>query len=230
MSVAQKVAEAPERRKASYKPSSLLDVFIQPTNFFSSLRIDRKIGMNAYIILVLYGIISFFLAKDLVKSNEVISLLSPELQNESTYLILYIGTSIFSVIQLLFSLLITTALYKLILHLCKIRLTFKGLFHIVLIAQVPILIGKFINLLFIDQGTVTTPITSLGFTVQNFVDSLFLTNLFNSIEVFNIWSILLIGLGVGVCVQVSTKKSISVIALTWIGFTIIASIIPALLG
>lgn len=219
-----------ETKFSSTNPMGLIYILTNPVSYFSNLRVNRKIGINTLIILFLYGIISFFLSKYFMRSTNVIPLLSPELRNENTFQILYIGTTILSIFQFIFSMIISTLLYKLFLFFTNIRLTFKGLLHIVIMAQVPILIGKVINLLFINQETSNIPITSLGFTTQKFIDSVFLSSIFSSLEIFNIWSVILIGLGVGVCVGVPRKKSISIILLSWLGMTSISAILVSILN
>ncbi|WP_191559527.1 YIP1 family protein [Metabacillus idriensis] len=230
MSTAEHVIERPSNNPASTHPLGLIQILIKPVEFFSSLRVNRKLGMNILLILAIYGVVSFFLAKYMMQSSEITSILSPELQNGSTYNILYIGTTLLSVVQFIFNVLITTVIFKVILMFSKVGVSFKGLYHIVFIAQVPIIIGKIINLLFIEQGTMDTPVTSLGFTIQNIIESNLIVNLLTNFEIFNLWSLFLIGLGVSVCVGVSRKKSYILVFTTWGIFITLSSIIVTLVN
>lgn len=218
-------SESIHKKKTSNHPIGLIQILFQPTHYFSKLRVERKLGINILLILAIYGIVSFFLSRYLLQTNEITSMLSPELQNDSTYSLLYIGTTILSIIQFLFNIALITVIYKVVLFFLRIGITFKGLFHIVFIAQVPIILGKIVNLLFIDKGTIEMPITSLGFTFQNMIESNFLVSLFTNFEFFNLWSTLLIGWGIHVCLQMSKKKSFLIAFLTWGAFILISSLI-----
>ncbi|MFJ7938111.1 YIP1 family protein [Peribacillus sp. NPDC096622] len=204
-------------------PLSLIKVLLNPVTFFNKLKTERKLGINIFIILVLYGIVTFFLSQHLLMNNDISSTLPKELQNEKSQLIMVIGTTLVGIFQFVSTVLISTLIYKVILFLTQIRVTFKGLFHIVMVAQIPLIIGKMINLIFINKDTIEMPITSLGFTIKPFTESPFLLNFFSNIEIFSIWSYFIIALGTSVCIGVTRKKSMLIIFSTWLIFLTLSS-------
>ncbi|MED4117245.1 YIP1 family protein [Priestia megaterium] len=222
-------SEVMEKREpisiSTTNPISLVKVLLNPITFFSKLKTERKLGINIFIILALYGIVTFFLSQYLLTNNEISSSLPKELQNEKSQLIMVIGTTLVGIFQFVFTVLVSTLLYKIILFFAQIRVTFKGLFHIVMVAQIPLIIGKIINLIFINQDTVNMPITSLGFTIKPFTDSSFLLNFFSNVEIFSIWSYFIIALGTSVCIGVSRKKSMLIVFSTWLIFLTLSSVL-----
>ncbi|MDW8514901.1 YIP1 family protein [Priestia flexa] len=211
-------------------PISLVSALFSPVKFFSQLKVQRKLGVNIFIILVLYGIITYLLSQHLLTNNEIGSMLPKELQNGKSQMIMVIGTTLVGIFQFLFTVLFSTLIYKIILSFAKVRVTFKGLFHIVMVAQIPLIIGKAINLLFINENTMEMPITSLGFTIQSWTDSVFILNFFSSLEIFSIWSYFIIALGASVCIGFSRKKSMILVFSTWLVFLTISSMLLSILN
>ncbi|KSU88332.1 hypothetical protein ABEP17_08405 [Priestia flexa] len=51
-------------------PISLVSALFSPVKFFSQLKVQRKLGVNIFIILVLYGIITYLLSQHLLTNNK----------------------------------------------------------------------------------------------------------------------------------------------------------------
>lgn len=203
-------------QKHSFKTRllQLIGIIVSPSQTFQSLNEKSySLGINLYIILTFNFIASYFLSRRVVNSTEFLSILPAELQNTSALAIYSLVVSFFSIFQILLSVLITSAIYLGIYKIFKYKLSFKNIFTIVFLSQLIPILGKIFNSFFMTDSANPVPITSLAFPFYtNFNFPPALLNLLSYVDFFNLWSLVVISIGIAVAAKRSFKNTISIMA------------------
>lgn len=209
----------------------LVGVLVSPTQTFQILKEKNfSLGINFYMILIFNFITSYFLSKNVVSSMEFQNMLPEELQNASSLSMFSLIISFFSIFQILFTVLVTSVIYFGIYKVSKYKISLKTVFIIVFLAQLITILGKLFNSFFMVGSENTIPITSLAFPFYaNESFPLSLLNLLSYVDFFNIWSLLVISIGISVATNQSFKKTLGIMGIVLLITAIATSAIVLLM-
>lgn len=192
---------------------------ISPSNVFNEMKHHKKFGMQMFLI-ILIELLAFYLIseKALSTNPEVVKMMSGNDNNLFASLIKFVSVAL-SLIQFIFIIVVSTILYKFCSFVFKIKISFGSIFKINIITQVPIIVGKFINMPFMNDETYNLSITSLGYGAKvlfNLDNNSILLSILSNIEIFSMLSMGLVCLGIHIFSGENMKKCVGVVILSWL--------------
>lgn len=232
--------EPASNTKTTFGKQSLLDlvtIIYSPTLTFKKIDANYRIRGVILSLFIILASFYYFVSNRLISTNEIQALL-----HQGEIVIPTIATQILKIVITFFS----TGIYfitVLVSHLAlyvvsqvfKTTIQKKMLFAIVLISQAPVLIGKISKLFYTHYQSSTTEIassqsiTSLGLLASKFSQNQTLVKVLSGVDLMEIWTFSLIGLGIATVANSSLKKGLLTAFTVWfIIFIINASVVIAI--
>ncbi|WP_338553550.1 hypothetical protein [Paenibacillus sp. KS-LC4] len=193
----------------------LIKVIYSPAEVLGAIQPTYRMKGIIFVFFILYYAFNYFVSNKLLMTEEVQKTLGESgLEMPASVMqLMQIITTFFSTIIAFVILLVTFVLLRISGKLFKLSFTKKQLFLVLLYAQVPILIGKGLKLAFVNWTdlSLSTPvstgtITNLGLLANQITTNGFLINLLSSIDLLELWSYILIGLGISFIGHTTIKK------------------------
>lgn len=204
------------------KLSHLLTILYAPTNTFRALGQSPKLRWLIFILLTAHIGITFFVSEGLLETNEMQGLLNQnDVQMPAAVLnLIKFLIVLFSSLWYFFMLFIVYLLQLAVVKFMKLPLGGKALGAIILLSQVPQIIGKILQFPFFNPDQLQNEeaqiaIGSLGLLVSQFTTDGTLIRLAANVNIFEIWSYALIGLGISVATACSIKKGFLASFVIW---------------
>lgn len=195
------------------KLSHLLSILYAPMNTFRALGQSPKLRWLILILLMAHIAITFFVSEGLLETREIQELLNQnEVQMPAIVLnLIKFFIILFSSLWYFFMLFIVYLLQLAVVKIMKLPLGGKVLGAIILLSQVPQIIGKIVQLPFFNPEQLQNEETqisigSLGLLVSQFTTDGTFIRLAANVNIFEIWSYALIALGISVAAACSIKK------------------------
>ncbi|MEG7928090.1 DUF1282 family protein [Bacillus cereus] len=208
------------------KKPSLFGMITSPGVQFERMKTNRKVWSMFLFVALLQGLLGGLSAYVIHTSPEMLKMKKElgELAGQSSLtseVISGIGSSFASAMV---GTLFIAAIYKIFMMFLGNDTPYKTLLNIVVYANIVLIIGGFINtILSLIFGSGTTQYTSLGLL---FTEGSFAYGIGNTIEIFYVWNLVLIWLGLHITAGLSkVKASIPIIILFIIKAVFLAAII-----
>ncbi|EGL82950.1 Protein of unknown function DUF2143 [Caldalkalibacillus thermarum TA2.A1] len=211
---------------------ALLTVLYAPVETYKQFKLQPKFGLKLFMLALLMGIFGYVSAVMLpnVLMGDLEAELPPEMLEEdvmaTAMLFGAITAAVGGAIGFVIMLLIAALFIFIITKLAQMDLSYKQVLAISTLAQSPMILNGIVSLIFINQTGDLTPVTSLAFLAGEEA-SLFMFNFLSSIEIFSIWSFVLIGIGLAVFAHASLKKGLAVSLGFWLASAFIVSVFAA---
>lgn len=208
------------------KKPSLFGMITSPGVQFERMKTNKKVWGMFLFVALLQGLLGGLSAYVIHTSPEMLKMKKElgELAGKSSFIsevISGIGSSFASAMV---GTLFIAAIYKIFMMFLGNDTPYKTLLNIVVYANIVLIIGGFINtILSLIFGSGTTQYTSLGLL---FTEGSFAYGIGNTIEIFYVWNLVLIWLGLHITAGLSkVKASIPIIILFIIKAVFLAAII-----
>lgn len=216
-----------DNSKKSSSPFALLTVLFSPVRTYENFRENPKFVLKLLFVILLATVLSIAMIQMIMANDHLFDLYMQDMQEQmeagmegeampdefaDTVLLFGLIIGVIGTVFIVFiGIIIATVFIYLFSRLAKMDLKFTHVWAIVTVAQGPVLLLSFISLFFIEQQFVSggAPVTSLAFMVDG-LDSPFLSAFFANVEVFTIWSYVLIGLGLSIFAKTSYGKGIAI--------------------
>ncbi|NOV00366.1 YIP1 family protein [Paenibacillus planticolens] len=225
--------------KTTYSQSllDLVAIIYSPTLTFKKIDANYRIRWVILCLFIIHASFYYFVSNRLISTNEIQTLLHqgeiviPTLATQRLKIVItFFSTGIYFITVLVSHL----ALYV-VSQVFKTTIQKKMLFAIVLISQGPVLIGKISKLFYTYHQSSTTEIassqsiTSLGLLASQFSQNQTLIKVLSGVDLMEIWTYSLIGLGIATVASSSLKKGLLTAFTVWlIIFIINASVVIAI--
>lgn len=195
----------------------LFNVLFKPVDYFDKFKQKRSTFLNIITLLVLNSIIIYMFSGtifDSVLTDKVDTSLPIETYEKFkpifSILILFMNN-----IQLIFTLLLSSIILVVLAKVFKIKVKMADGFAILVVAYLPIMFSNAINYYALSKFGIESPITSMGILLEK-TGFPILMHFGSQVEIFNIWSCFLIGLGVLTCADSNSKNVRNLIIAYWI--------------
>lgn len=227
----------PENATKKQSLFDLIKVVYSPAEVLGTIQPTYRMKGIIFVFFILYYAFNYFVSNKLIMTDEVQKILGESGLEipVSVMQLMQIITTFFSTIIAFVILLVTFVLLRISTKLFKLSFSKKQLFLVLLYAQVPILIGKGLKLAFINWGDLslsspvsTGTITNLGLLASQITTNEFLINLLSSIDLLEVWSYFLIGLGISFIGHTTMKKGVLSSFAIW-GFLFVINVVVALI-
>lgn len=206
-----------------YRRWALLTVLFDPLKTYEHYASHPTKWIKMLLMIVASGVIGIITAYQIITNKYLLPYIEATFPNmdlnlvsssefQQFIMITMTGRYVFG---LLISILLMSALVYFVLKLLKEEIMYQHLLAIVVLAQMPILIGWSINLALVEYNTLFSPITSVGYAFQN-IEPLFLLAVLNEIDLFSIWSVVLIAIGLRIFSYVSFGRALIVCSFVWL--------------
>ncbi|GGA03514.1 hypothetical protein GCM10008018_56900 [Paenibacillus marchantiophytorum] len=228
------LTSTPQRRQSLL---DLVKIFYAPIKTYAALDVQYRIRWILLILFVLHVGFYYVVSDHLISMVEI-----QEMLKQTEIVIPKLATQILQVVIILFStaiyfvtLLILLALLYVFSKIYRTTVNRKLLFAIILLSQGPTLIGKAIKLIVSTPALVNTrevtlnqSVTSLGQIVSQFTQHPLIVKMASAVDLLELWSYALIGLGIAVVSKKSTGKGMMTSFTVW-GLFFVVNILSTLL-
>ncbi|WHT85434.1 YIP1 family protein [Bacillus cereus] len=188
---------------------NILKVLYSPFEFFEEFNHSKKYILNIFLIIFLNTVVTWVFTSHIQSSSQLQEVISSN-KNVITptfILILKIIMTLGSFIPLLFNCLVNSFFLFILILTVKETISFRRLYYVVFLAQIPLIIKKSLVIIPFFSNENLVPITSLGYILDSNDSDKFFIDIISQFEVFNIWSVILLGIGLSILTNMSLKKS-----------------------
>ncbi|WP_238903279.1 YIP1 family protein [Clostridium sp. YIM B02506] len=189
----------------------LLSLIISPFNAFEKIMKSNKYKLIFILIVSIYFIEAVFISKDsLLKAD--LGKINASLESEEVVIVFSIISATIGIFTFLGNILVSSIIYNVAGKLLDFQIGLKKFFLVSIISQISILFGRALDLCIKNYSGI--PITSLGQVVSKIGFNSDITQLLANIDVFYIWNLSLITIGVSVFSKKSIKDSLMLVIIT----------------
>lgn len=214
-------------QKAGGEKPSLLGMITSPGLQFERMKTTEKVWGMFFIVAILQGIVGGLNSYITYTSPEMIEMqkkLGGALAERGSLVSDVISSTIWGIVGVMIATLVVAAIYKVFMMFYGNDTSYKKIVMIIVYADIIVIIGGLINgIIALILGAAPTAYTSLG---PLFEKGSLAYGIANSIEVFYLWNLVLIWLGLQVTAGLSkVKAAIPIIVLFIIKAVFLAAIV-----
>lgn len=210
---------------------NILKIIHSPFIFFEYTKNSSKHVFNVFFIIFFNAVATWFFTSQLETSPQLQSILSTNknIINPTFLLVLKAIMTLGSFIPLLFNCLVNSFFLFILILTVKETISFRKLYYIIFLSQIPLIFKKILIVIpgFINNEMV--PITSLGYILDSTNSNKFFIGILSQLEVFNVWSVFLVGIGLFTFANINKKKSFVLSFSFWIVMILISSLFNLLI-
>lgn len=214
-------------QKAGGEKPSLFGMITSPGLQFERMKMTEKVWGMFFIVALLQGLVGGLNSYITYTSPEMIEMqkkLGGELAEQGSLVSSVISSTIWGIVGVMIATLVVAAIYKVFMMFYGNDTSYKKIVMIIVYADIIVIIGGLINgVIALILGAAPTAYTSLG---PLFEKGSLAYGIANSIEVFYLWNLVLIWLGLQVTAGLSkVKAAIPIIVLFIIKAVFLAAIV-----
>ncbi|PEX40847.1 hypothetical protein CN290_04630 [Bacillus cereus] len=214
-------------QKAGGEKPSLFGMITSPGLQFERMRTTEKVWGMFFIVALLQGLVGGLNSYITYTSPEMIEMqkkLGGALAEQGSLVSDVISSTIWGIVGVMIATLVVAAIYKVFMMFYGNDTSYKKIVMIIVYADIIVIIGGLINgIIALTLGAAPTAYTSLG---PLFEKGSLVYGIGNSIEVFSLWNLVLIWLGLQVTAGLSkVKAAIPIIILFIIKAVFLAAIV-----
>ncbi|PEQ53757.1 hypothetical protein COK00_16290 [Bacillus cereus] len=214
-------------QKTSGEKPSLFGMITSPGLQFERMRTTEKVWGMFFIVALLQGLVGGLNSYITYTSPEMIEMqkkLGGALAEQGSLVSDVISSTIWGIVGVMIATLVVAAIYKVFMMFYGNDTSYKKIVMIIVYADIIVIIGGLINgIIALTLGAAPTAYTSLG---PLFEKGSLVYGIGNSIEVFSLWNLVLIWLGLQVTAGLSkVKAAIPIIILFIIKAVFLAAIV-----
>ncbi|WP_263701991.1 Yip1 family protein [Bacillus thuringiensis] len=213
-------------QKASGEKPSLFGMITSPGLQFERMKTSEKVWVMFFLVAVLQGLVGGLTAYVTHTSPEMIEMQKKlgALAEQGSLVSKVISSTIWGTVGVMIATLVVAAIYKVFMMFYGNDTSYKKIVMIIVYADIIVIIGGLINdIIALILGAAPTAYTSLG---PLFEKGSLAYGIGNSIEVFYLWNLALIWLGLQVTTGLSkVKAAIPIIVLFIIKAVFLAAIV-----
>ncbi|TXS04015.1 hypothetical protein DN390_02135 [Bacillus sp. SH7-1] len=214
-------------QKAGGEKPSLFGMITSPGLQFERMRTTEKVWGMFFIVALLQGLVGGLNSYITYTSPEMIEMqkkLGGALAEQGSLVSDVISSTIWGIVGVMIATLVVAAIYKVFMMFYGNDTSYKKIVMIIVYADIIVIIGGLINgIIALTLGAAPTAYTSLG---PLFEKGSLVYGIGNSIEVFSLWNLILIWLGLQVTAGLSkVKAAIPIIILFIIKAVFLAAIV-----
>ncbi|CAM4144489.1 hypothetical protein BAQ48_14305 [Bacillus luti] len=214
-------------QKASGEKPSLFGMITSPGLQFERMKTTEKVWGMFFIVALLQGLVGGLNSYITYTSPEMIEMqkkLGGALAEQGSLVSNLISSTIWGIVGVMIATLVVAAIYKVFMMFYGNDTSYKKIVMIIVYADIIVIIGGLINgIIALILGAAPTAYTSLG---PLFEKGSLAYGIANSIEVFYLWNLVLIWLGLQVTAGLSkVKAAIPIIVLFIIKAVFLAAIV-----
>lgn len=188
--------------------NNLIKLLFAPSQAFNNFIIEKRYKKIIILIFFMYLFESIVFSKNIVQIDRSIS----SLFNQNTINIIAVFSSLLYSIVFLLDSFISAIFYKIAMKLFKLEISLKNLYLINLISQITLLSGKALDLIVKNYSAI--PYTSISNVLSKFITNSAIVSCISNIDIFFIWNILLISIGIAVVTKKNLKATLFIVILT----------------